>query len=70
MKSSRFIECDLKQAHAFYSDHEEERSSEAEMFTIQAGDVLRTAKQALDGLGVRFWISSGTCLGRLINIII
>lgn len=63
MKSSRFIECDVKRAQEFYSKYGEERNQDEEEFSIVARKILDTAKRALDGLGVPFWLSSGTCLG-------
>ena len=63
MKISRFIECDVKRAQEFYSKHGEEMNKDGEEFIVVAREILGAAKRALDGLGVRFWLSSGTCLG-------
>ncbi|XP_020896312.1 fukutin isoform X2 [Exaiptasia diaphana] len=63
MKTSRFLECNVKQAQTFYSNYGEELSEEAEQFTTVARNILEIAKRALDALGIRFWLSSGTCLG-------
>lgn len=64
MQQSQFLECDLKQARRFYSEYGEDMSPDAVLFRQQARKLVAVAKQALDELGVRFWLSSGTCLGR------
>lgn len=38
-------------------------STEAEVFQHRAREILVMAKTALDQASVRFWLSSGTCLG-------
>ncbi len=34
------------------------------MFRKKARNVIAKAKETLDHLGIPFWLSSGTCLGR------
>ena len=62
---SRFIDCDQDQAAQFQKEFGPLTDiDEAKQFTVAASDVLSTAKAVLDKLGIRFWISSGTCLGE------
>jgi len=62
---SHFIDCNQERAAQFRSEFgtlvDEE---EAKQFSTAARDLLSTAKTVLDDLGIRFWISSGTCLGE------
>ncbi len=63
LSSSKFLPCDMKRARAFYSKYGVLRSTEADLFRLKAKNLLFTVKFVLDRLGVRFWLSSGTCLG-------
>ena len=65
IQNSRFIPCDLSRARKFYSTYGMDQSSEADVFRLKARNLLSTVKNVLDELGVRFWLSSGTCLGEL-----
>ncbi|TSL28305.1 Fukutin [Bagarius yarrelli] len=60
--NSRFLECRYREAAAFY---------QAMDFRMKAKSLLHLAARVLNGLGVPFWLSSGTCLGwfRQCNII-
>jgi len=65
IRESRFIDCDQNQAAQFQKEFGSLMDDdEAKKFTAAARDVLSTAKAVLDKLGIRFWISSGTCLGE------
>jgi len=65
MNESHFVDCDQQQAVQFEKEFGPViNDEEAKQFRIAASDVLSTANTALNGLGVRFWISSGTCLGE------
>jgi hypothetical protein len=64
MSESLFKECDHEQANTFYTEYgARDESADVKRFYIAARNVLATAKLVLDSLGVRFWLSSGTCLG-------
>lgn len=64
LESSRFLPCNFKRAQKFYSKYGDDRSDAANAFRKRGKDVLQIAKIILDNLGVRFWLSSGTCLGK------
>ncbi|KAK2194073.1 hypothetical protein NP493_2g00024 [Ridgeia piscesae] len=60
---SRFIECDYARARSFYTKHGLPSNENADNFVESAKKLLSHAKHTLDKLGIRFWLSSGTCLG-------
>ncbi|XP_064627023.1 ribitol-5-phosphate transferase FKTN-like isoform X2 [Lineus longissimus] len=60
---ARFIECNYTRAQEFYRLHSKDNGEEAEAFREAAAGVVRRGKAYLDSIGVRFWMSSGTCLG-------
>lgn len=62
-QESKFLECDQDRAQLFYTQHPRDDSEEAQRFTRKARQLLVKGKEVLDTLGVRFWLSSGTCLG-------
>lgn len=62
-QESKFLECDQDRAQLFYTQHPRDDSEEAQRFTRKARQLLVKGKEVLDALGVRFWLSSGTCLG-------
>nr|XP_010977002.1 fukutin isoform X4 [Camelus dromedarius] len=68
---SRFIECRYKEARAFFQQYLDDNTVEAMTFRKSAKELLQLAAKTLKKLGVRFWLSSGTCLGwyRQCNII-
>ncbi|ELW64570.1 FSD1-like protein, partial [Tupaia chinensis] len=68
---SRFIECRYKEARAFFQQYLDDNTVEAMAFRKNAKELLQLAAKTLKKLGVRFWLSSGTCLGwyRQCNII-
>lgn len=68
---SRFLECRCKEARAFYQSYPDETSPDVMDFKMKAKSLLHLASKVLSGLGVPFWLSSGTCLGwyRQCNII-
>ena len=43
-------------------------SEEGKVFWRGAKDLLSRAKKVLDELGMRFWMSSGTCLGKMLYL--
>ncbi|KAJ9580943.1 hypothetical protein L9F63_023876 [Diploptera punctata] len=61
--NSRFVECNHMLADSFHRVHGKDTTHEAMRFVHRAWKLLSKAKAILDKLGVRFWISSGTCLG-------
>ena len=63
LPKSRFIECNMSRARQYYRTNERDESEKATDFRKKARNILKLAKGVLDRLGVRFWLSSGTCLG-------
>ena len=64
---SHFVDCNQQQAAQFVKEFgpvTDNDDDDAKQFRIAAGDLLSTANVVLNGLGIRFWISSGTCLGK------
>ncbi|XP_032978829.1 ribitol-5-phosphate transferase FKTN isoform X3 [Rhinolophus ferrumequinum] len=59
---SRFIECRYKEARAFFQQYLDDNTVEAVAFRKRAKELLQLAARTLKKLGVRFWLSSGTCL--------
>nr|XP_034996561.1 fukutin isoform X2 [Zootoca vivipara] len=68
---SRFIECRYREARSFFQLYPDDVSLDAVEFRRKAKALLHLASLTLNSLGVRFWLSSGTCLGwyRQCNII-
>ena len=64
ISQSQFTGCNLSNAQAYYSKYGRDVSQDAVLFKKKALEVLSTAIDTLDRLGVRFWLSSGTCLGK------
>ena len=64
INQSRFTGCNLTNIQRYYSKYGRDISSDAILFKRKALEVLSAAMNALDRLGVRFWLSSGTCLGK------
>ncbi|KPP69681.1 fukutin-like [Scleropages formosus] len=60
---ARFVECRYRDARTFYQLYPEDTSPEATDFRMKARSLLSVASQTLTGLGIPFWLSSGTCLG-------
>ncbi|XP_041357118.1 fukutin-like isoform X2 [Gigantopelta aegis] len=60
---STFIECNHTRAALFVGKYGRDDSKKAQLFTRKSRQLLSRAKDVLDDLGVRFWLSSGTCLG-------
>ena len=63
LENSRYLPCDMKRAREFYFKYGDDGTEKAGMFRKRGKEVLQIAKIILDNLGVRFWLSSGTCLG-------
>lgn len=61
---SHFIPCNHSRSHSFHSKYGKDKSSDAITFRKKAIKVLKQAKKVLDELGMPFWMSSGTCLGK------
>ena len=61
---SRYIECNYSRAKLFFSRNGQDKSSDAFMFRKRARNLLMRAKETLSELGIPFWISSGTLLGK------
>jgi len=65
IRESHFMDCDQQRAAQFWKEFGPATDDDAgKQFTLAAHDVLSSAKAVLDELGIRFWISSGTCLGE------
>jgi hypothetical protein len=64
MRHSKFIECNSETAHQFHLVYPKDESTEAQKFRENARSILLKAKVVLDELGIPFWLSSGTCLGK------
>ncbi|XP_028318364.1 ribitol-5-phosphate transferase FKTN isoform X2 [Gouania willdenowi] len=62
-RNSHFLECRYREARNFLQMYPEDSSSTAVEFIQRAKSVLRLTTDALNHIGVPFWISSGTCLG-------
>lgn len=62
-KQSRFKGCNLTNARHYYSKYGRDVSPDAVLFKSKALEVLSIAIKSLNRLGVRYWLSSGTCLG-------
>ncbi|GAB1610719.1 fukutin-like [Argonauta hians] len=60
---SQFIECNATRARNFVSIHGVDNSESSQKFQRKARQVLAKTKRLLDSLEIRFWLSSGTCLG-------
>jgi len=60
---SHFTPCNFNNARNFVSLYGYEGSIESNEFRRKAKELLSLAVKILGGLGVRFWLSSGTCLG-------
>lgn len=67
--SSRFQECNHTRAHSFHLQFGKDTGHDAQRFSHRAWKLLSRAKTILDKLRVRFWLSSGTCLGTFQLII-
>ncbi|XP_028417896.1 fukutin-like isoform X2 [Dendronephthya gigantea] len=63
LNTSRYLPCNMKRARQFYSKYGDDGTSKAGTFRKRGKEVLKIAKIILDDLRVRFWLSSGTCLG-------
>ena len=61
---SRFIHCNQTRADDFHNQYGVAETKEATQFKQYAAELLAEASEVLSKLGVRFWISSGTCLGE------
>ncbi|XP_078657499.1 ribitol-5-phosphate transferase FKTN-like [Branchiostoma floridae x Branchiostoma belcheri] len=60
---ARFLECDYEQARKFQTAYGSDQTVEGVEFVGKAKRLLSQGKAVLDRIGVRFWMSSGTCLG-------
>lgn len=62
--NSRFLECNAIRARRYLEKHPIELNQEETEFLVQARRLLALGKEVMDSVGVRFWLSSGTCLGK------
>lgn len=71
MSESRVLECRYKEAKSFFQLYPDDLSLDGVEFRKKAQSLLHLAAITLNSLGVKFWMSSGTCLGwyRQCNII-
>lgn len=65
IEESHFITCNYTRAKVFHSLYGSVMGDDATNFKISARKILSLVKQCLDHLGIRFWLSSGTCLGKI-----
>jgi len=63
LPNADFIECNHSRATAFFKRQPRDSSQAGETFRSLARKTILTAGRVLDALGIKFWISSGTCLG-------
>lgn len=63
-QNSHFLECNHERAKMFYAQHPQDESEDAQRFQRKARQLLVKGKEVLDSLGVPFWLSSGTSLGK------
>lgn len=64
LQNSNFKECSWSRAIQFERKYGSTRKTpQGRWFAHRSWKILARAKTLLDGLGVPFWISSGTCLG-------
>lgn len=61
---SKFIECNSTRARKFVAMYGLDNSEASQKFQRKARQVLAKTKHLLDSLEIRFWLSSGTCLGK------
>lgn len=65
VSESRFILCNQSQADDFYMKNGKPKlTNTAKEFYSSAKELLSLTRHILDEIGIRFWISSGTCLGK------
>lgn len=63
MENSHFVECNYSRAKLFHDQYGKDISAEALEFKSDAWRLLAKTKELLNSLSLRFWLSSGTCLG-------
>ena len=62
-KHSKYIPCNYENARKYVSKYGYDATDEDTDFRIKATQILTIVVDVLSRLGVRFWLSSGTCLG-------
>ena len=63
---SVFVGCNHSRARLFYKLYGFDASEDATQFKAIAWKILSLASSSLKKLKVKFWLSSGTCLGEAI----
>lgn len=63
VNDSQFLPCNYAIARKFVSTYGYDSSPESNEFRTKAKEILSLAVKLLNTLGIRFWLSSGTCLG-------
>lgn len=63
-ENTKFIECNYELADKYYRTYGKDTTIRAQKFIHRVRKLLVRTKFILDGLGVPFWISSGTLLGN------
>ena len=61
---ARYIECNHTRTKQFHTKFGQDTTPDALAFRKSARNLLMKAKKTLDELEIRFWMSSGTCLGE------
>ena len=64
-----FIECDYEKASTFLKEHKR-KFDDTNRFQHKAWKLLSRTQVIMDHLGVPFWLSSGTCLGKDILLLL
>ena len=64
LNNASFLQCDFDNARKYYSKYGYDSTPIAEEFRESAKQLLSKVSQILNRLRVRFWLSSGTCLGK------
>lgn len=62
--NSKFIHCNKSRAEEFRNKYGVKESHDDKAFKQEALALLTEASKVLSELGMRFWLSSGTCLGK------
>ena len=62
-ENSKFLPCNYENARLFYSKYGFDTTDESSDFRIKANQILTSVVDVLSRLNIRFWLSSGTCLG-------
>ena len=65
LQHAKFVECDYARARHFFMKYGKKDLQDMSEFRRTGRQLLSLVTQTLDSMEVPFWISSGTCLGKL-----